>query len=330
MPRPTGRQALLRARLAPLAALLLVALAVGGWLADDYGMSWDEERNYTVGFDALQSYLDPGRYHDYLAQGDPLSHHGPAYFMFFGLLSRGLVGVAPGWHIADGRHLSNYLVFLLGLASFYFLALRVVPRRYALMTTALVLTQPLLFGHAFINQKDTPFMALFLASVAAGMAAIDAASSSFRRAADSSLHADLLHEARGEWKATHRTRRTVALLYLAISLLWLAYLAIPTSAAADVAVWLHDLGRMVATTAWALLGVLMVRWVWPITTRLARARSRPKLGWGRTRRSRARPHHFHPSGRCLCRTAGEPVRTEATGQTGPVAAVVDTRYRRPW
>jgi hypothetical protein len=37
----------------------------------------------------------------------------------------------------------------------------------------LFLTQPLLFGHGFINQKDTPFMGFFALSVAVGMTAAD-------------------------------------------------------------------------------------------------------------------------------------------------------------
>jgi len=34
-------------------------------------------------------------------------------------------------------------------------------------------TQPLLFGHAFINQKDTPFMGFFVLSVVVGLAVVD-------------------------------------------------------------------------------------------------------------------------------------------------------------
>lgn len=41
------------------------------------------------------------------------------------------------------------------------------------MATVLFATQPLLFGYAFINQKDIPFMILFMGAVAAGVAAAD-------------------------------------------------------------------------------------------------------------------------------------------------------------
>ena len=68
---------------------------------------------------------------------------------------------------------SNYLTFLIACLCLYVLCLRFVPRRVALLTSAFFFTQPLLFGHAFINQKDTPFMAFFLATVVAGLAGSD-------------------------------------------------------------------------------------------------------------------------------------------------------------
>ena len=53
--------------------------------------------------------------------------------------------------LSDGRHLTNYLMFLAGVLSFYFICLRFMPRSYAGMTTILFATQPLLFGHAYIS-----------------------------------------------------------------------------------------------------------------------------------------------------------------------------------
>ena len=133
--------------------VLSALLAVGFVLADDYGMSTDERANYLVGVDALQSYLNPSQYLDYLERGEPLAHHGPAYFMAFALLSKGLTVLNPHWSSADGRHLINYLAFMIGIAGFYVLSLRFLPRRYAWMAMLLLATQPLLFGQAFINQR---------------------------------------------------------------------------------------------------------------------------------------------------------------------------------
>ena len=118
------------------------------------------------------AYTSAEAYGDFLGRDD-LGHHGPSYFMVYALLSERLASLIPSWQLADSRHLVNYLTFLLAGAGLYLLCLRVLPKRVALWTTAFFLTQPLLFGHGFINQKDTPFMAFFLATVVAGLAGAD-------------------------------------------------------------------------------------------------------------------------------------------------------------
>lgn len=170
-----------RSRWFPLGVLLAVALAVGIWIGDDYGASVDELGNFLVGADAIQAYLSPSQFHDYLEAGAPLGHHGPSYFMTFFVTSKVIASVFTGWHRADGLHLSNFITFLLGLAAFYWLALRLMPARFAVMSSLLLLTQPLLFGHAFVNQKDTPFLAFFTLSLAVGISAAESAAANRSR-----------------------------------------------------------------------------------------------------------------------------------------------------
>lgn len=160
-------------RSTPILLLMTIFLVVGLVIGGDFGMSWDEDGNAEVGEGALRSYLSIHGYRDYLGHGEPLAHHGPAHFMLFSAASRLLSRVFPAGHPADGRHLTTYLVFLVGAAAFYCLLRRFLARRYAWMTTALFLCQPLLFGHAFINQKDTPFLASFILCVVTGMTAVD-------------------------------------------------------------------------------------------------------------------------------------------------------------
>ncbi len=157
---------------APLIGLLILALAAGLLAADDYGMGADEHANAEVGGEAIRAYTSVEAYRTFL-ELDNLGHHGPSYFMLFSLISERLTSILPGWQPADGRHFSNYLTFLLAGASLYVLCMRLLPKNVALMTAAIFLTQPLLFGHGFINQKDTPFMAFFLTTVVVGLAAID-------------------------------------------------------------------------------------------------------------------------------------------------------------
>jgi hypothetical protein len=99
--------------------------------------------------------------------------NGPFYFMVFTLTSQLFHTLNPGWLLTDGLHLTNFLTFLGGVFFFHRVALRLLPRGLALFVTALFATQPVLFGHAFINQKDTPLMAFFLASVELGWMAVD-------------------------------------------------------------------------------------------------------------------------------------------------------------
>lgn len=150
-------------------ALLVAALLVGLALGNDFGVGADEALNSMVGGRALTAYRSPEGYRDYLGTGEILAQHGPSYFMLFTQAGRAVASVLPGWLPSDGRHLANYLVYLIGLASFYALARRLMPRRIAAMAAALFATQPVLFGLGFINAKDTPFMAMFLASLATGV-----------------------------------------------------------------------------------------------------------------------------------------------------------------
>lgn len=156
-------------------ALLLFALLVAFAWGNDFGISADEPENAEAGQLAVDAYTGLEGYSQYMIRGEVLGHHGPSYFMPWQAISRWVTRVLPGWHIADGRHLVNYFVYLLGLLFFFLLAQRFMDREAASMATLFLGTQPLLFGHAFINQKDTPFWVFTVASVVTGMAAVDSA-----------------------------------------------------------------------------------------------------------------------------------------------------------
>jgi hypothetical protein len=107
--------------------------------------------------------------------------NGPFYFMVFTLTSQLFHRLNPAWLLTDGLHLTNFITFLIGVFFFYRMALRLLPRGVALFVTALFTTQPVLFGEAFILQKDTPLMAFFLASVELGWTAVESRLSVDRR-----------------------------------------------------------------------------------------------------------------------------------------------------
>lgn len=173
MNQGTGLLARWRAApLIPLIGLLALALFLAFFWTDDYGMGADEHVNAAVGREALRSYTSADAYAAFMER-DNLGHHGPSYFMVFTAFSEVARRIVPAWQPADGRHLANFLTFLLTGVGLYVLCLRLLPRGVALAATAFFLTQPLLFGHGFINQKDTPFMAFFLLTLVVGLAGVD-------------------------------------------------------------------------------------------------------------------------------------------------------------
>jgi hypothetical protein len=162
----------------PIFLLLLVNILIGIYLFRDHGLSWDEPLFYDYG-DALGYAYSPREWlsgsfdisQSFGASGDDHKTRGPAYL----LLGRGPVYLleALGLDKASAWHLVNFLFFQLGVYFLYRLASRWMSSPAALGATALFAWQPLLWGHAFINPKDPPFLVFFLASVCLGFEMVD-------------------------------------------------------------------------------------------------------------------------------------------------------------
>lgn len=149
--------------------LVAVNLAIALVVVSHYGQSTDERNNIEFARQTLLSYAHPEQ--PYL---DPLREDkGPFYLMLWFGVGEWLGRTVPPWELVDGRHFVNFLAFQLAVISIYALSVKLVPPLPALAATLLFETQPLFWGHAFINQKDSPFMALFAASVALGLAMAD-------------------------------------------------------------------------------------------------------------------------------------------------------------
>jgi len=150
--------------------VLVLAIALGFVIGNDFGVSTDEYLNVLAAKAAASAYAG-------VQTGYPntqfLSEHGPAYFMIWATAGEQIGKWLTGWTRSDGRHFFNYGAFLAGVLAFFALTRKVLPPRSALMAALLFTTQPLLFGYAFINQKDIPFMILFMASITAGVVAVD-------------------------------------------------------------------------------------------------------------------------------------------------------------
>ncbi|HXF83964.1 MAG TPA: hypothetical protein VNK49_01105 [Anaerolineales bacterium] len=163
----------------PILLLLLANVVIGLFLFRHYGLSWDEPLFYNYA-DALGYAYSPKEWfsgqfdlsHSYGASGDDHKTRGPAYL----LLARNFVyGLsALGSDPASAWHLVNFLFFQLGVYFLYRFATRWLSIPAALFTSAFFSFQPLLWGHAFINPKDPPFLTFFLASVCLGFEMVDA------------------------------------------------------------------------------------------------------------------------------------------------------------
>src|SRR5688572_6355676 len=162
----------------PIYILLAANILVGLLVFRDYGFSWDEPLFYNYA-DSLGYAYSPtewfsGRFdvdNSYGASGDDHKTRGPA-FLF---LAREPVYLLEtfGLDSASAWHLVNFLFFQLGVYFLYRLSTRWISPSAALAAAALFSWQPLLWGHAFINPKDPPFLVFFLASVCLGFEMVD-------------------------------------------------------------------------------------------------------------------------------------------------------------
>ena len=157
-----------------LALLIMVNLIVGIASLSDHGESWDEARLYSYADQSIQAYqaiFDPKIPVDF--GDDDLRYYGPAYLMGMSVLVQGFQNLFPQVPRIDLWHIGNFVCFQFGLICFYFLARRFTITLPSLATTALISSQPLLWGHGFINPKDIPFMTFFMASILVGLKMLD-------------------------------------------------------------------------------------------------------------------------------------------------------------
>jgi len=181
-----ARQRLLgffQSKQSPIFTLLAVSLLAGIFTFQDYGMAWDEYLYYgyadAIGYAySIPAHLSPDFDLD-KAYGPSVGdhqNHGPGYILFtrWGVYAlQALTGIEriPLWHLV------NFVTYLVGAYFVYKISLRWLSPYSALAATALYLTQPVLWGHAFINPKDTPFATTFIAAVYFGLRMVDRFSS---------------------------------------------------------------------------------------------------------------------------------------------------------
>ncbi len=149
----------------PIAVLIIFNLGIGVLLFKDYGESWDEQLRYNYAERSLMAYTG--------ADKSLIDEKGAFYVMVAKLGSELLQRIDSSLNPIEAWHFIHFLSFVLGLFFLYRLCLNFLSKTAAFGTVLLFNTQPLLWGHAFINPKDIPFMVFFLGSLALGFELVE-------------------------------------------------------------------------------------------------------------------------------------------------------------
>jgi 4-amino-4-deoxy-L-arabinose transferase-like glycosyltransferase len=153
---------------------IMVNLIVGILTVHDFGVSFDEPRYYLYAEQSLDSYRSLfGLLSEPVYGPGNLRYYGPSFIILVELIARSLQSIFTNVLEIDIWHLSYFVLFQLTRLVLYSLTKRWFSRWSAWAVLLLFTTQPLLWGHAFMNPKDIPFMAFMVFSVFAGYRVLD-------------------------------------------------------------------------------------------------------------------------------------------------------------
>jgi len=149
-------------------------LIVGILVVHDFGVSFDEPRYYIYAEQSLDSYRS---FFGLLYEPDygpgNLQYYGPSFIILVELVARILQSLFTNMLEIDIWHFSYFVLFQLTGLALYSLIKRWFSRWTAWAVLLLFTAQPLLWGHAFMNPKDIPFMGFMVFSVFAGYKVLD-------------------------------------------------------------------------------------------------------------------------------------------------------------
>ena len=162
----------------PIIALLILYLTIGVFTAKDFGESIDELEifnyaNYSIR--AYQYILHPQELNLFPTV---INYYGPAYFMIADASSKMIKLLDSSLSVITARHFVYFFTFLTSILILYFLSRRWMSKWAAFGAALLFASQPLIWGHSFMNPKDIPFMVFFLASIYFGIQMLDASPNS--------------------------------------------------------------------------------------------------------------------------------------------------------
>ncbi len=232
----------------PLTILLAFSLLIGLLTFKDYGESWDELQLYHYADHSLEAYVMWPKHGTIPVTGDRFENYGPTFVMLTSVVTKTFAKILPNAQSVDVQHLVYFLTFLIGVWAFYHLATRWMSRNAAFGATLLYMTQPLFWGHAFINPKDIPLLSLFMLTIYLGLRMYD---SLFGHVTDS-----VSKSISSAWsELTPRTR----CLLIAMALFWLASIIILFGGTTLIHQWIDHAVRAAANGEPSLIAQIAPR-----------------------------------------------------------------------
>ena len=189
-------------------------LILGVFIVPDYGEPWDHLLRYRSGWTTIEIYRNPFIERHGLDYGPSDSrYYGPFVVAAANLVARILQALNVPWDPLTSHRYVYFVLFQLGVLAFYHLCKYFVSEWPTLAATMLFATQPLLFGNAPANAKDTPFLALFIIAVLAGLRMLDSLPTAQQtQPPPAGKLKDVLS---GEWRTLPKTRRRLILILFA-------------------------------------------------------------------------------------------------------------------
>lgn len=231
-----------------LSILLVLSLIIGILTLNDYGESWDELKLYDYAADSLNAYGTWFQRGTIPVTGDRFENYGPFFVMLTRMITKTFAQLFPVIQEVDVQHLVYFITSLVGVWAFYQLAARWMSHSAAFGATLLFMTQPVFWGHAFINPKDIPLLSLFLLSIYFGIRIHD---SLFERGPSS-----VFESLSAAWMGLPQRPRRVL---IAATLVWLGTILILFGGTAFIHQWIESAVRAAANGEPSFLAQLVPR-----------------------------------------------------------------------
>jgi len=187
--------------------LIVLNLVFAVVFGSDFGDSYDEQARYEVALDGLEHLSR-------LKASQNIGDKGPIYFVTAKLGSDIIQLVKPDLSNIQAWHYIHFLFFLFAIVGLYSIALKFLSPSVAFTAAALFNTQPVLFGHAFINPKDIPFLSLFLLTIALGIRIPEKLPKTQHPDADKFQIAEFINTLINEWKKSKSFFRVLTIIAL--------------------------------------------------------------------------------------------------------------------